>query len=77
MKEEVVQLYKDHIEKINFNDDIMRASNGFTGAINFLKQEDRTDLLPKFREEIRKYDQYRNENFVETFPELKELMDGL
>lgn len=77
MKEEVVQLYEDHIEKINFNDDIMRASNGFTGAINFLKQEDRTDLLPKFREEIHKYDSYRNENFAETFPELKELMNGL
>ena len=77
MREEVVSLYKQHLLNIAEADDIKRATNGFEGAIHFLENEDRTDLLPKFREEIRKYDQYRNENFVETFPELKELMDGL
>lgn len=77
MREEVISLYKQHLSNIAEADDIKRATNGFEGAIHFLENEDKTDLLPKFREEIRKYDQYRNENFVETFPELKELMDGL
>jgi hypothetical protein len=32
--------------------------------------KDASDKLPKFREEISKLDQVRNENFWDTFPEL-------
>jgi len=77
MREEVIKLYKEHLVNIAEADDIKRATNGFEGAIHFLENEDRTDLLPKFREEIHKFDRFRNEDMVEVFPELKELMDGL
>ena len=73
MKEEVKSLYEEHISSIADADDIKRATNGFESAINFMYSEDRTDLIPKFQDEINKYDRYRNENFHRVFPELKGL----
>ena len=51
-------------------DDIKRASNGFESAITFMYSEDRSDLIPKFKQEIVKYDNYRKEDFKAVFPEL-------
>jgi MoaA/NifB/PqqE/SkfB family radical SAM enzyme len=73
MKEEIKVLYTEHLNNIKDTDDIQRASNGFDAAINFMMSEDRTDLLPKFKEEINKYDTHRNENLLEVFPELGQL----
>ena len=73
MKNEVKSLYEEHISSIAEADDIKRATNGFESAINFMYSEDRTDLIPKFRQEITKYDQFRNEVFDNVFPELKGL----
>ena len=70
MKEEVKSLYEEHISSIADADDIKRATNGFESAINFMYSEDRTDLIPKFRKEIIKYDNHRNEDFQTVFPEL-------
>ena len=77
MKQEIKQLYTEHLNNIAEGDDIKRASNGFESAINFMMSEDRTDLLPKFMHEIDKYDNYRKENFTTTFPEFKTLTDKL
>jgi hypothetical protein len=77
MKEEIKQLYTEHLNNIAEGDDIKRASNGFESAINFMMSEDRTDLLPKFINEIGKSDMFRNEHFTTTFPEFKTLTDRL
>ncbi len=73
MKDEVKSLYEEHISSIADADDIKRATNGFESAINFMYSEDRTDLIPKFQDEITKYDRFRKENFHRVFPELKGL----
>lgn len=77
MKEEVIQLYEEHLENIKELDDIKRASSGFEGAINLMVNEDKTNLLPSFRELVGYYERAINKTncFIETFPELKELMD--
>jgi sulfatase maturation enzyme AslB (radical SAM superfamily) len=73
MKAEVKSLYEEHLAHIKEGDDIKRASNGFESAITFMYSEDRSDLIPKFRDEIAKYDNYRNEVFDNVFPELVNL----
>jgi len=42
---------------------------------NYLQSKDDTDLIPKFKEEMQKLDNVRNENFIKVFPELKVLYD--
>jgi hypothetical protein len=38
-----------------------------------MQNTDASHLLPRFKKEIQKLDQIRNENFWKTFPELNEL----
>jgi hypothetical protein len=42
---------------------------------NYLQSKDDTDLIPKFKEEMQKLDNIRNENFIKVFPELRVLYD--
>ncbi len=45
-------------------------------VMNFMNMADQTQLLPKFRDEIRKKDRIRNQSFVSVFPDLKQLMES-
>ena len=69
----VVPAYKQHIAWLESQDNLQRATNGFKSALNFILANDRSDQLPRFRNEIDKLDAIRNENFWTTFPELNEL----
>ena len=62
--------YEEHIAWLESQDPLQRATNGFKSALNFIMGTDRSDQLPRFREEIAKLDAIRNENFWATFPEL-------
>ena len=72
-KNVVVPSYQEHIAWLEPQDKLQRATNGFKSALNFILANDRSDQLPRFREEIKKLDDIRNENFWKTFPELNEL----
>jgi len=69
-KNVVVPAYEQHITWLEPQDKLQRATNGFKSALNFILANDRSDQLPRFREEIKKLDDIRNENFWNTFPEL-------
>ena len=69
----VVPAYREHISWLSSQDKLRRATNGFESALNFLSSTNRSDLLPRFREEIKKLDDIRNEDFWKVFPELNEL----
>lgn len=71
--EVVIPAYEKHIAWLEPQDKLQRATNGFKSALNFIRASDRSDLLPRFREEVTKLDNIRNENFWKTFPELNEL----
>lgn len=66
----VIPAYEEHIAWLEPQDGLKRATNGFKSALNFIRATNRCDLLPKFREEVKKLDDIRNENFWSTFPEL-------
>jgi sulfatase maturation enzyme AslB (radical SAM superfamily) len=72
-REVVIPAYERHIEWLEPQDQLQRATNGFKSALNFILANDRSDLLPRFREEVNKLDDIRNENFWNIFPELNEL----
>ena len=66
----VVPAYEEHIAWLEPQDKLQRATNGFKSVLNFIMANDRSDQLERFREEIKKLDDIRNENFWNTFPEL-------
>ena len=51
-----------------------KASHDFRNIITFLDEQDKSNLLPVFKERTLKLDQLRNENFALTYPELAELV---
>jgi len=68
--EVVIPAYHKHLAWLKPQDTLQRATNGYESMLNFITAQDLDHLLPRFREEIEKLDNVRNENFWETFPEL-------
>ena len=72
-REVVIPAYEEHIAWLEPQDQLKRATNGFKSALNFILANNRNDQIDRFREEIKKLDAIRNENFWKVFPELNEL----
>ena len=71
LKQAVIRKYEEHIETV------AQASGdaaGFAGAVRFMRAQDRSGLLPRFRELTLKLDAARGERFAEVFPECAELV---
>lgn len=69
----VIPAYQQHIEWLDPQDSLRRATNGYKSVVSMMQNTDASHLLPRFKKEIQKLDQIRNENFWKTFPELNEL----
>ena len=69
----VVPAYEKHIEWLDSQDPLRRATNGFKGVLNFLLANDNYEKFSVFKEEIKKLDKIRNENFWKVFPELNDI----
>ena len=66
----VIPAYEEHIAWLEPKDKLQRATNGFKSVLNFIRANNRSDQLPRFREEIQKLDDIRREDFWKVFPEL-------
>lgn len=73
MKQKLVKKYKEHIEWLEPQDHLTRATNGFKSAVDFMMAKDNSDLLQNFRDYTNKFDLFRNENTYADFPELEQL----
>lgn len=62
-----------HIEWLEPQDKLQRATNGFKSLLNMMNSQSNTPHWNRFVEETAKLDGIRNENFWEVFPEFKEL----
>jgi MoaA/NifB/PqqE/SkfB family radical SAM enzyme len=69
----VIPAYQKHIEWLEPQDTLQRATTGYKSLINLMQANDASHLLPRFREEIEKLDILRKENFWKVFPELNDL----
>jgi radical SAM protein with 4Fe4S-binding SPASM domain len=65
--------YEEHIEWLDPQDTLRRATTGYQSLLSLMRGNDGTQHWPRFVEEISVLDNLRNENFWETFPEFKEL----
>jgi radical SAM protein with 4Fe4S-binding SPASM domain len=75
-QEVIIPAYEKHIQWIEPLDSLKRATNGFKSVLNFVKATDNSQYFSRFKEEIKKIDSIRNENFWKTFPELKVLNES-
>ena len=71
-KREVIEpAYRKHIEWLDPQDKLRRATTGFESAINFMMSNDGSKHWNRFEHEIKLLDDLRNEDFWATFPELE------
>ena len=73
MKKEVIDLYNKHIEWLEPQDPLSRATQGFKSAVNYIKNTDNTQLISEFVKRTDEMDRFRNEGFFAVFPELERL----
>jgi MoaA/NifB/PqqE/SkfB family radical SAM enzyme len=71
----VAEKFERHAEKIIglYGDAAKTEAELYRSALTIMAEEDRTDLLPRFRERTAKLDAMRGEKFSDVFPELAEL----
>jgi len=72
-KKKLTEKYEKHLEWLMPQDSLQRATQGFKSAINFINDQDNTDLIPKFWQRMGELDSIRNENLLDVIPELNEL----
>lgn len=76
-KKDVIEpAYQKHIEWLEPQDDLRRATNGFKSAINMMHNQNQEHLWEKFIKETNKLDLLRDEDFWATFPEYDKLRHG-
>lgn len=76
-KQDVIEpAYNKHIEWLEPQDNLKRATNGFKSALNIMHGSDQSQHWLRFVDETAKLDQLRGEDFWATFPEYKALIDG-
>jgi len=64
--------YEAHIAWLEPQDNLKRATNGFKSMLSFIMGNDASAQQSRFVEETAKLDSIRNEDFWDTFPELKD-----
>ena len=64
---------KEHIEWLRPQDQLGRATQGYESAINFLMATDNSNLLTKFWDNTNQLDSIRQENILDSIPELQAL----
>lgn len=74
IKKQAQEKYKKHIQKIKPKDELGRATGGFESALKMMLADDKSYLIPKFRDITRKLDNLRNQKTIEVFPELEDLL---
>ena len=73
-KQRIRQAYEEHLEWLRPMDPLNRATVGFESAINFMMATDNTALIPKFWTKTLELDGIRQEQILETIPELEALI---
>ena len=72
-KEKLQQRWMQHIEWLEPQDPLRRATVGYQSAIKYMMAQDNSDLLPEFWARTQQLDQLRRENVLEVLPELQQI----
>ena len=74
-KQQVKEKYDTHIKWIATQDHLTRATKGYQSALDWMFKTDNQKHLDNFFSQTRRYDKIRDENFIDIFPEWKDLFD--
>jgi len=72
-KNKLIEKYQQHIQWLEPQDLLQRATQGFKSAINYLQATDNTHLIDQFWRKTHELDCIRDENILNVIPELKAL----
>jgi len=75
MKQRIKEKYESHIEWLKPQDHLTRATKGFESGLDYMMRRDNFKNIEEFKSGMKKIDDIRNENILETFPELAELYE--
>ena len=75
MKQKVKEKYESHIAWLKPQDHLTRATKGFQSGLDYMMRRDKFEQIEDFKLGMKKLDDIRNENILETFPELAELYE--
>jgi radical SAM protein with 4Fe4S-binding SPASM domain len=75
MKQQVKEKYESHIAWLKPQDHLTRATKGFESGLDYMMRRDNFKNIEEFKAGMKKLDDIRNENILETFPELAELYE--
>ena len=73
MKKEVIDLYNKHIEWLEPQDSLSRATQGFKSTVNYIKNTDNTQLISEFVKRTDEMDRFRNEGCFAVYPQLERI----
>jgi sulfatase maturation enzyme AslB (radical SAM superfamily) len=72
-KAQLEEKYRRHLDWLSDQDPLQRATQGFESAITFMMATDNTHLIDTFWRKTHELDVIRNENILDTIPELQAL----
>jgi MoaA/NifB/PqqE/SkfB family radical SAM enzyme len=75
IKHRIKEKYESHIEWLKPQDHLTRATKGFESGLDYMMRRDNFKNIEEFKSGMKKIDDIRNEDILETFPELAELYE--
>jgi len=72
-KQQLTERYRKHIEWLQGQDPLGRATQGFESAVTFMNATDNTHLIDTFWRKTHELDSIRNESILDVIPELQAL----
>jgi len=74
-KQKVKEKIEKHLEWLRPLDKLTRATKGFESGLDYMMRRDNNKDIQQFKDTMKKMDVIRDENILETFPELTELYE--
>ena len=74
-KQKVKKKIEAHLEWLRPLDTLTRATKGFESGLDYMMRRNNNKDIQQFKDTMKKMDIIRNEDILETFPELTELYE--
>ena len=75
LKEKIKKKYTEHITWLQPRDKLTRATKGYVSGLDYMMRRNNFKDIQQFKDGMKNIDAIRDENILETFPELTELYE--
>ena len=75
LKEKIKKKYTEHITWLQPRDKLTRATKGYVSGLDYMMRRNNFKDIQQFKDGMKNIDAIRDENILETFPELAELYE--